>query len=362
VSDDARKYGAEGGKIRAARLSPEQRSEIARSGAIAKWSKEGVVVKTTPMALYGSPDKPLRIGNIEIPCYVLSDGRRVLVQRGLQTGIGFSRSGGKGGARRLVAFMESLERKGIDTRDLASRANSPIKFFPRGGALIAHGYEATILPDICAVIIDADQQGKLAERQRHLAQQCAVLQHGFATVGIIALVDEATGYLEFKRKRDYAEILEKFISKEIRPWARRFPFEFYEKIFHLKGWDASDLTPNSPKPLEVGKITDDLIYKRLAPGVRTELKRLTPRNEKGYLAIKLHQHLTEEIGNPKLEKHIAVVMALMDVSGGWDSFMHNVNKVLPRFGNNYELPLNDSVSVEEFTRGHLSPSSLSSLA
>lgn len=340
---DAKSYGSEGGKIRAERLTPEQRSEIARAGAVAKWEKEGVAVKTTPSALYGSPDKPLRIGDIEIPCYVLSDGRRVFVQRGLQTGIGFSRSGGKGGARRLVAFMDSLERKGIDTKGLSARANSPIKFMIQGaiGLTVAHGYEATILPDICAVVIDADQQGKLSTRQKHLARQCAVLQHGFATVGIIALVDEVTGYAEFRKKKDYAEILERFISKELRPWARRFPFEYYEKVFHLKGWDTSELTPNSPKPLEVGKITDDLIYKRLAPFVRDELKKLTPRNEKGYLSNKLHQYLTDDIGNAKLEKHLAIVMALMDVSADWESFMINVNKVLPKFGKNYELALNE---------------------
>jgi hypothetical protein len=341
MTDDARKYGSEGGKIRAKRLSPEQRSEIARAGAIAKWSKEGIEAKSTPVALYGSPEKPIRIGDIELPCYVLSDGRRVLVQRGLQMGIGFSRSGGKGGARRLVAFMDALERKGVDTKDLASRANTPIKFTPRGGTLIAHGYEATILPDICAVIIDADQKGKLETRQKHLAQQCALLQHGFATVGIIALVDEATGYQEVRQKNALAEILEKFISKELRKWAKKFPFEYYEEIFRLKGWDTSDLTPGSPKPIEVGKATDDLIYKRLAPGVRDDLKRLTPRGPKGYLSNKLFQRLTDDIGAPKLEKHIGIVVALMKVSPNWEGFMANINKVLPKFDKNYELPLNE---------------------
>jgi P63C domain len=347
MTDDARKYGAQGGKARAAKLTPEQRSEIARTGAIAKWSKEGVEVKGTPTALYGSPEKPLRIGDIEIPCYVLSDGRRVFVQLGLQLGIGFSRSGGKGGSRRLVDFMGSLERKGIDTKDLSARANSPIKFTIQAGLGLtrAHGYDATILPDICAVVIEADQRGKLEARQKHLAQRCAVLQHGFATIGIIALVDEATGYQEVRQKNALAEILEKFISKELRKWAKKFPFEYYEEIFRLKGWDASELTPGSPKPIEVGKITDDLIYRRLAPGVRDGLKKLTPRNEKGYLAHKLHQRLTEDIGNPKLEKHLGIVVALMKVSPEWEAFMANINKVLPRFGKNYELALNDAPQV-----------------
>jgi hypothetical protein len=75
--------------------------------------------------------------------------------------------------------------------------------------------------------------------------------------------------------------------------------------------------------------------------VREELKRLTPRNEKGYLVNKLHQHLTDGIGNPKLEKHISNVLTVMKLSDDWYEFMRNMNKVLPPFGKNFELQLND---------------------
>jgi P63C domain len=143
-------------------------------------------------------------------------------------------------------------------------------------------------------------------------------------------------------RRALAEILQRFISKELRPWVKRFPITFYEKIFFLKGWDTKDLSPGAPMRLEVGKITTDVIYKRLAPGVREELKRITPQNEKGYLTHRMHQHPTDDIGNPKLEKHLAVVMAVMDLSPDWATFMANINKVLPVFGKNYELPLNDA--------------------
>jgi len=340
MSDDARKHGAEGGKVRAKKLSPSARSEIARAGAVAKWQKEGVKVQDPPLAICGSDKTPLRIGDIEIPCYVLADGRRVLSQRGLQGGIGLSRSGGSGGARRVAALMDYLASKGIDTRDLSSRVNSPILFIPPTGAK-AHGYEATILPDICAVIIEASRVGRLLPQQAHLAERCAILQHGFATVGIIALVDAATGYEKLRPKLELQEIIQAFVRRELRPWVRRFPFEFYEKIYKLKGWDISDLTPNSPKPLEVGRITDDLIYKRLAPGVRTEVRRLTPRNEKGYLRNKLHSLLTDDIGIPKLDKHISIAMALMEVSPDWSAFMRNMDKVLPVWNKNYELALND---------------------
>jgi hypothetical protein len=345
LSDSARKYGSEGGKLRAKRLTSEERSDIARAGALAKWKKRGIDAKTTPIAAYGSADQPLKIAGIEIPVYVLDDGRRVLVQRGLKGAIGMSMSGGSGGAHRVARFLESLAAKGIDVKDLAMRINEPIVFRIPSAGKAAYGYDATILPDLCDVIWEAHQHGVLLKQQSHIAMQAQILLRALAKTGIIALVDEVTGYQEHRKRHALAEILEKFVSKELRKWARRFPFDFYEKIFKLKGWDTSELTPNSPKPLEVGKITDDLIYKRLAPGVRDEIKKLTPRNEKGYLAHKLHQRLTDDVGHPKLDKHLGIVMALMDVSPDWTTFMSNMNRVLPPFGKNYELPLGVPVST-----------------
>ena len=65
------------------------------------------------VADYGSDDSPRRIGPIDISCYVLSDRRRVLSQRGLQGGLGLSRSGGKAGARRVAQFLASIGLKAL---------------------------------------------------------------------------------------------------------------------------------------------------------------------------------------------------------------------------------------------------------
>ena len=42
--------------------------------------------------IVGASDKPLVIGNVEIPCYVLEDKTRVLSQGGFLQGIGRSRT------------------------------------------------------------------------------------------------------------------------------------------------------------------------------------------------------------------------------------------------------------------------------
>jgi hypothetical protein len=114
--------------------------------------------------------------------------------------------------------MSRLKEKGINVRELDVRADSPIRFIPPHGGIAGAGYDAKILPDICAVLIEAGRLGLLGKRLDHLAERAAVLQHGFATLGIIALVDEATGYPRDRAKDSLARILDAFIAKELQPW------------------------------------------------------------------------------------------------------------------------------------------------
>jgi hypothetical protein len=332
-------YGAEGGRKRAERLSKDQLTEIGRKGALARWAKEGKEVNEPIPAVYGSPDSPLRLNGVEIPCYVLADGRRVITQRGLQQALGLSTGGGSRGARRIPALIANLRRKGLDVKDLAARSDNDIRFLPpKKGGNPALAYEADILEGLCTALIDADKGGKLASNQKGLGERARILHRGFAKVGVIALVDEATGYQKDRPNHALAEILDAFIAKELRPWVRRFPFEFYQEIFRLKQWDTSDLTPNSPKPIEVGKITVDLIYRRLAPGVRNGLTKLTPRSEKGYLTTKLHRWLSSDVGDPKMEALIGKVVTVMKLSDDWPDFMRKMEKAgIQRVSDNLEL-------------------------
>jgi hypothetical protein len=74
-------------------------------------------------------------------------------------------------------------------------------------------------------------------QQSHIADQCELLVRGFARVGIIALVDEATGYQYERKRRDLAQILVAFIEKELQPWVKTFPDEYYAQLFRLRGLD-----------------------------------------------------------------------------------------------------------------------------
>lgn len=334
---DPKEASALGGKNRAEKMTKEQRSESARIAALTRWANEG---KLPPMlAHYGAPDRPLRIGEVEIPCYVLADGTRVLAQRGLQSGIGLSEGGGKGGARKIAALMQSLAEKGLDTRGLIARANSPIRFIPPHGGNPADGYDATILPDLCAVLIEAGQMGVLGKQRSHLAARAAKLQHGFATVGIISLVDEATGYQEVRQRDALARILEKFVAQELRPWIPTFPVEFYRQVYRLNDWEFDE--KSRARPGVIGHWTNNIVYKRLAPGVWEEINRLTPRGDKGKLKHKLFQRLTDDVGHPKLREHLTGVVMLMKYSPDWQTFMDRLDHEYPQWGSNLLLPFPD---------------------
>ena len=277
----------------------------------------------------GAPDRPLVIGEIAISCYVLEGETRVLSQRGLQSSIGLGTGGGQQqiGAPRLAEFLGFFARKGIDIQDLAARLEMPIKFQPPGGGRTAYGYPATLLVDLCNMVLEARKQGTLLKRQQRIAERCELLIRGFATVGIIALVDEATGYQAIRARRALATILEKFIAKALRPWTRTFPYEFYEQIFRLKGWPG----PAGVRgPRVLGHYTNDLVYQRLAPGVFAELRSKNPTMPYGTRKNKHHQWFTPDPGYVKLNQHIAAVMALMRAAPNWAVFHRSLERAFPK--------------------------------
>jgi hypothetical protein len=203
------------------------------------------------------------------------------------------------------------------------------------GGKMAVGYEATLLVDICDLVLAARDDGVLTGKQLAVAKQCEILTRAFAKVGIIALVDEATGYQEIRTRRALEEILDEFISKELRKWAKTFPDDFYKEMFRLRGWQY---VPFSVKrPSVVGRYTEDLVYERLAPGVLEELKRKNPKTSKGYRKHKHFQWLTENIGHPRLREHLTAVIALMKAATTWSQFYRLVQRALPKYGE--QIPL-----------------------
>jgi hypothetical protein len=334
MSDHQRK----GGKERAARLTSDQRREIASAGARARWLKADPDRVQLPKAEYGSDDRPLRIGDIEIPCYVLDDERRVLTFPGMQQALRMAKGGSMvPGMNRFELFASRERINPFVSNELMERIRRPIIFITPTGAR-AYGYEAEVLVEICEAVLAArSSETGLQTQQRQIAHQCELIMRGLARVGIVALVDEATGFQEVRRRDALHRILEAYIAPELMPWTRRFPASFYEEMFRLHGW-AYD--PESVKrPGVVGKFTNAYVYEQLPAGVLDELRRANPKDEFGRRRNRFHQFLSEDVGNPHLERQIAATTAIMRVADDWPQFKRMFKKAFPRPEQQEELLL-----------------------
>jgi hypothetical protein len=159
-----------------------------------------------------------------------------------------------------------------------------------------------------------------------------------AKVGIVALIDEATGYQELRPKDALQAYLEKIISKELAAWIKKFPDEFYENIYKINGW--AHLEAQKSRCSVIGDYMRDLVFERLDPGLLLELEKQSPKSENGNRKNELNPWLPpwliEDIGNPMLAKHLhSLIMfqRLAIVNGySWERFIKMVDQVFPRRG------------------------------
>jgi hypothetical protein len=286
-------------------------------------------------ATHGSPDKLFKIGDMEIrlECYVLDDGTRVLSGRGMQKAMGLGQEHGS----KFKAFLKNKEIAPFISENLSKILETPIKFIrPGRGGKVASGYEATVLQKICDVVLQARKKGKLTTPKDLLvAEQCEILTRVFAKVGIIALVDEITGYQNVRDREALYRILKVYVREELLPWAKTFPDEFYKELFRLHNWTYDP--ENVKRPGVIGTWTNKLIYERLPEGVLEELQKKNPRTYKRGRRFKHFQFLTEDIGNPHLRGHLQQVIVLMRISPNWRVFLRHFVRAFPLKGDQFEL-------------------------
>lgn len=329
-------HQAKGGHARAQALSHEQRQDIARKAAMARWDAN------VPKAGH---EGDFKIGDATISAAVLPNGKRLLTQSTFLRAIGRSRSP-KGGTGVLSTvdqvpfFLQAEALKPFISEELLM-STTPIFFRDKSGKR-AVGYDAELLPAVAEVYLrmrDAFvvEKKSVPTQYGHIVKACDVVIRGLARVGIVALVDEATGYQEVRDRQALQKILDQYLTADKAKWAKTFPDHFYKKMFHLRGWNYNPLTVRKP-PL-VGKITNNIVYDRLAPGVLHKLNDLNPKTEKGYRKDRHHQFFTHDYGIPELKQHILNLMFLMDAADSWKTFLGLLNRAAPRKGDTLQLDL-----------------------
>lgn len=269
----------------------------------------------------------LQLGEFPIPCYVLEDGRRVLSGRGIQESLKMVDEGKKTSGHRIHRYLTQKTLMPFIFKDKTPGHFEPIICY--SGDKKINGYEASIFIEICDGFLEARKYIDLSPRQAIIATQCEILVRSFAKVGLIALIDEATGYNKEKTraKDELQKYLSSFLREEAARWVKTFPDSFFEDMYKMRNWTWQN---TSKRPGVVGRIIGDIVYDRIGPCIHAELDRLNPKNERGYRSSKHHQYLTE-VGKVKLGEHLATLHGLAIVSDyRWEKFMAYVDKTFPK--------------------------------
>lgn len=316
-----------GGKARAKSLTKERRSEIAKKAAAARWGT------TVPAIAAGTVDL---VGQ-ELAAFVLTDETRVFARAAFARAIG--RTGKVKGGRKydrefqIPVFLSADNLKPFINNRIIENSK-PVLFEWNGQNLI--GYNAELMLDVCNVYSDAERVGALKKNQQHIADRCRVVSRAFAKLGVIGLVDEATGYQSIRANDALSKLLEKYVQEELAQWVKTFPDKFYEQLFRLRELDTGEGTN---RPAYFGHLTNNIVYDRIAPKLREELKNTVPKSRSGRAKHHLHRHLTPELGHPKLREHIASVVTIMRLSSDWKDFNEKLDDIHPKYDETMWLEL-----------------------
>lgn len=277
----------------------------------------------------------LKIGDMIIPCYVTEDKQRLISSLKMQEILKIEenvKEGAKRGGTRFKRFLSRKFLKPFISNEEEGGLFSPVVGTYKGSKI--NGFSAEALVKLCDIMIEAKSSNILkTDRQRIISEQAQILKDVFAKVGLVALIDEATGYQEARAKNELRLLLEKYVCEEFWPWQAQFPDVFYEQICRLRGWNI-DKAKNRPKV--VGKWTNSVIYQRLPEGVLQELRSKNPKvnNARKH---KHHQFLTDDVGNPHLRDILISSIAVMKASPNWKRFIANWNRAYPLQNNQLEL-------------------------
>jgi hypothetical protein len=345
---------SKGGEARALSLTAERRSEIARKAVRARWAKkkgEVEISKDSPMPV-AKHKGFLDIMDIDLPCYVLDNGQRVIGRVAATEML----SGIKGGGG-LERYLEVKALKPFIDLDLVLERFVAFRLPEVEGLERAvKGLTTDVLIDICRAFVaalEATERGDknvpaLTDRQKEIAIKAGMFLAACAKVGLDALVDEATGYQEF-RDRDALQVkLRAYLENEMRKWEKTFPDELWIEFGRLTNWKGSV----TQRPKYWGHLVTQLIYEYLDPDVAQWLKEHVPQPRHGR---NYHQWLSAQYGLKKLVEHIWMVIGIARTCYNMEELKQKMRQMFGKGQVQYDLFLPTPRQAQPLAKQPLTP-------
>ena len=330
---------SKGGSPRAVRLDAETRKRIATEGGTRPRYGGSIFPKVDYSGV-------LEIGGAPLPCAVLSDGRRVLSENGITYAILGERSGASKGLERAditgswgsYALIYRLKPVKAIYRQRFISGPPPADRIS-GCRRTVIGYDPRILRAVCEIWLRAREAGALQKQQLDKAQRAEIFIRALADVGIIALVDEATGF-QVERAGDALHQLTFHLFVEERlAWAKRLSLtNFTKQVYRLNGWPWPVGKAKTPY---LGHITNDVVYDRYGKVLDPNCWEMTTTQDPTQRRFKHHRFLSKEIGQPDLRDHILQILPIMRILKDWKSFKRQADVAFPRNGGQIAMDLGE---------------------
>jgi len=268
------------------------------------------VEKNHPESPFAKHSGALSLGLQNVDCYVLDTEQRVISMRATVKAIANDDNGDLSkyiGVRTLQPYI---------SQDLIN--NQLIEFTIPGNPTKSKGITAETFLEICSAYVKALTSGEpLTPKQHDIAVNCSILLSACAKTGLIALIDEATGYQYLREENALQVKIRAFISEELRNWEKTFPDELWEEFGRLTNWQGS----LQQRPKYWGKLVLELIYDAMDPDVARYLKDNKPKPIHGR---NYHQWLSEDLGVRSLTVHINQVIGIAKTCKDMDELRHKV--------------------------------------
>jgi hypothetical protein len=239
----------------------------------------------------------LSVDSIELPCYVLDDGRRVISRTGATDVLTGKRGGGN-----LESYLGVQALKKYIPDDLSGQM---IEISIREAVnKTVMAMEAETFLEICKAYVKAlNDEALETERQKSIAMKASMFLASCAKIGLIALIDEATGY-QYERAQDALQLkLKRYLTEALRKWEKTFPDELWIGFGRLTSWKGSV----TKRPKYWGKFVIELVYEYLDSDVAKWLKENAPKPRHGQ---NYHQWLSSQYGLKKLLEHIWMLIGI----------------------------------------------------
>ena len=255
-----------------------------------------------PIAAFGSESQKLKIGTFTFSCYLLENGRRLLLKNSMPKAFGYD---GKS-ENWLFEFLMHINRLTPVEPVILEALGKDIAFQVRSGEgfIKRLGISPNLFIEACRAIVKANDDGFLYMSEVRFAKAAENILDAIGDADIEKLIDFATGYELYKQ--NHKEALARFLvstGNKHGIWTKTFTDAFFQNIFAFKGWGWKTLNEN---PEKVGGYLNDIIFQRIDDDSFELLQATKPK-----MRYRTKNTPEQYLEDPNLQTYMQTVIAFL---------------------------------------------------